>query len=187
MKHSAVKQRIIETASTLFYEQGYNLTGINEIIKEAGIAKATLYNHFKSKDEICLAYLKHKNDAFIESLKAYIARAPSGKGRLLTLFDFLLQFYKEENFNGCWCINTVSEIPKEKEDIKAAIKHYKLQFMALIERAVEENLMLPSEVAIKMLARQIYVLYEGAIAESHLHQDAWPIESAKAICLKIIE
>ena len=57
MKHSEVKNRIIETASSLFYKNGYNATGINEIISETGIAKATLYNHFKSKEDICLAQI----------------------------------------------------------------------------------------------------------------------------------
>ena len=49
MKHAEVRNRIIETASDLFYRNGYNSTGINQIIAEAGIAKATLYNHFKSE------------------------------------------------------------------------------------------------------------------------------------------
>jgi len=59
MKHGLVKEHIIKTAADLFYTNGYNSTGINEIIKEAGIAKATLYNHFKSKGDVCIAYLKH--------------------------------------------------------------------------------------------------------------------------------
>ena len=63
MKHSEVKNHIVETASNLFYANGYNLTGINQIISEAGIAKATLYNHFKSKEDICVSYLQYKYNA----------------------------------------------------------------------------------------------------------------------------
>ena len=70
VKHSEVKNRIIETASLLFYKNGYNSTGINEIISEAGIAKATLYNHFKSKEELCLAYLRFKDKTFKEEIEA---------------------------------------------------------------------------------------------------------------------
>ena len=73
MKHALVKDHIIQTASHLFYQNGYNLTGINEIIKEAGIAKATLYNHFKSKEDICIAYLQYKNASFITEIKAFVA------------------------------------------------------------------------------------------------------------------
>ena len=54
-----VKDRLLETASVLFYQNGYNNTGINEVIEKANVAKASLYSHFKSKDSICIAYLAH--------------------------------------------------------------------------------------------------------------------------------
>lgn len=54
------KDLILETASNLFCNNGYNLIGINEIIDKSGIAKATLYNHFKTKEDILLAYLDKK-------------------------------------------------------------------------------------------------------------------------------
>jgi len=79
MKHSAVRQTIIETASDLFYHNGYNLTGINEVIQEAGIAKATLYNHFKSKDDLCSAYLTHKHTLFLTSFDTYVNKRTKGK------------------------------------------------------------------------------------------------------------
>ena len=101
MKQSTMKQSIIETASKLFYQNGYNLTGINEIIKEAGIAKATLYSHFKSKEEICIAYLDHKNEAFLEEVKNFVLKQEEGEAQLFALFDFLKLFYAQESFNGC--------------------------------------------------------------------------------------
>ena len=54
-----IEEHLIETASELFYKQGYSLTGINEVIKEANIAKATLYNYYKSKDELCVEFLRY--------------------------------------------------------------------------------------------------------------------------------
>ena len=182
MKNSPVRQTIIETASHLFYQKGYNLTGINEIIEKAGIAKATLYAHFRSKDDICVAYLQFKNEAFLKEVETYMAKAKKGKNQLLALFDFLKSFYKSTEFNGCWCINTVSEIPKEKTKIKKEIQLQKNKFIHLLEgfmvanfpdRAVREN---------KGIAKKIYLLYEGAVAESHLHQAPWPIKAARDIC-----
>lgn len=58
MARQDTRDHIINTASELFYNQGYNLTGINEIIEKAEIAKATLYSHFKSKEELIQAYLE---------------------------------------------------------------------------------------------------------------------------------
>lgn len=182
MKHSLVRETIVKTASDLFYKKGYNLTGINEIIKEAGIAKATLYNHFKSKDDICLAYLKYKNDTFLSQIKIYTLNQPKGKQQILAIFDFLHSFFTDTDFNGCWCIKTVAEIPMENKTIRHEIQNEKKEFIALITKLIVANIPNKSEKEYTILARQIYVLYEGAVAESHLHQASWPISSAKEIC-----
>ncbi len=186
MKHSEIRQNIIETASYLFYKNGYNLTGINEIISESGIAKATLYNHFKSKEDICLAYLQFKNTVFLKDIKAFSQSKPKGKSQILALFDFLQKFFKDKDFNGCWCIKTVSEIPKENERIRNEIQTQKKLFIQLISDLITTNIKNPDKKNLDSLSRQIYLLYEGAVAESHLHQEDWPIKESKQLCSKII-
>lgn len=186
MKHSLVKQNIIHTAAHLFYQNGYNLTGINEIIKEAGIAKATLYNHFKSKNDICIAYLEYKNAALMSDLHVFVNKYEKGAPQILSLFDFLEKFFKSKGFNGCWCINTVSELPANEENIRSVIKNQKKGLIQFIQNLVEENSDSKSKSELEMLSKQIYLLYESAISESHLHQDLWPIKSAKVLCEKLI-
>ncbi len=186
MKHSLVRQNIIDTASHLFYKQGYNLTGINEIIKEAGVAKATLYNHFKSKDDICIAYLRHLNDNFLQDIGSFSAKKSKGKAQILGLFDFLKKFYNSREFNGCWCIRTAAEIPKDHAHIRDEIHRLKKDFIRLITTLITTNLELKSEVEADKLAQQIYVLYEGAVAESYLHGEQWPIDAAYDISEAIL-
>ena len=186
MPKLSVKQHIIETASRLFYDNGYNLTGINEIIREAEVAKATLYNHFKSKDDICLAYLKHKNEVFLKEIKTFCSQAKSGKKQILSLFDFLDLFFQNKGFNGCWCINTVSEIPKENTKIRNEIKSQKKDFIEFIKILINNNFPNKSENEIQYLVQQVYLLYESALSESHLHQDSWPIRVGKDLCSKIL-
>ena len=187
MKHSLIRQTIIETASDLFYQNGYSLTGINEIIKEAGIAKATLYSDFRSKDDICIAYLRYKNETFLEMIQTYVAKKPKGKEQLLAIFDFLKQFFNGDEFNGCWCLNTVSAIPQDNESVRSEIQNQKSDFIKLIEQLVANNIQNKTKAENRKVARKIYVLYEGAIAESHLHQAAWPITSAKEVCALILD
>ncbi|MEP3371276.1 MAG: TetR/AcrR family transcriptional regulator [Maribacter dokdonensis] len=187
MKHAEVKKRITETASYLFYKNGYNSTGINEIISEAGIAKATLYNHFKSKEEICLAYLQYKNHNFLKDFESFTTSKAKGKDQILAIFDFLQMFYQEKDFNGCWCIKTVSEIPKENELIRNEIQSQKKEFIAEIEELIVNNLNYLTSNEAPTLARQIYLLYESAVGESHLHQQDWPITESKNLCIKILE
>jgi AcrR family transcriptional regulator len=186
MKHSAVKQRIIETASRLFYDNGYNLTGINQIIAEASIAKATLYSHFKSKEDICLAYIEFKNTTFLEQISAFCLSKPKGEEQLIAIFDFLLLFFKDKDFNGCWCIRTVSEIPKENKRIKAEIQKQKNNFIRFITNLIAANQPDKNDKEQLYLARQIYLLYESAVGESHLHQDSWPILTAKKMITQVL-
>ena len=186
MKHSNVRQNIIETASHLFYQNGYNLTGINEIIREAGIAKATLYSHFKSKTDICVAYLEYKNGELMDDINAFVNKYEKGNKKVLSLFDFLKTFFKSKGFNGCWCINTVSELPANEEVVRTVIKNQKKGLLQFIQNLVTDNISQKSKKENEMLAKQIYLLYEGAISESHLHQDVWPILSAKSLCEKLI-
>ena len=186
MESNPVKLNIIETASRLFYTNGYNLTGINEIIKEAGIAKATLYHHFRSKDDICLAYLKFKHYKFMKDISTFVNSKKGGKNQILALFDFLLTFFKDKDFNGCWCIKTISEIPKEKEIIRSEIRSQKEQLIEFIQNLIMSNLSITSNIEAKQKAQQIYLLYEGAVGESHLHGKKWPINSAKKLCTALI-
>ncbi|WP_445456456.1 TetR/AcrR family transcriptional regulator [Flavobacterium sp. HNIBRBA15423] len=188
MKHSEIKNKIIETASFLFYKNGYNSTGINEIISESGIAKATLYNHFKSKEDICLAYLKFKNTTFLKDIEAFCNSKEKGKPQILAIFDFLQLFFKDKDFNGCWCIKTVSEIPNDNEIIRNEIQKQKNLFIYLIATLITNNLEnIEEEEKINSLARQIYLLYESAVSESHLHQQDWPIKETKNLCSQIIK
>ncbi len=187
MKDSPVRQNIVETATDLFYQKGYNLTGINEIIKEAGIAKATLYHHFKSKEDICLAYLVYKNNTFTSDIRAFVEKAPTGEAKILALFDFLQSFFQDKAFNGCWCLNTISELPKGSERITTEIQKQKQQLIQFIASLTKHFLASDDKIAYETLARKVYLLYESALAESHLHQASWPIDDAKALCKILLD
>ncbi|MEL6918597.1 MAG: TetR/AcrR family transcriptional regulator [Bacteroidota bacterium] len=186
MKRSEIRQHIIQTAADLFYANGYNATGINEIIAEAGIAKATLYHHFKSKEDICIAYLKYKNDFFLKTIKNFIATKPKGKVQLLGIFDFLKEFYKEPNFSGCWCIRTIAEIPTDNITIRKEIQCQKNELIRFLNQVVSHNVPNISNNAGKKLAKSLYLLYESAVSESHLHGNDWPIHAAKNIGKQLI-
>lgn len=186
MKHSEIKQHIINTASDLFYANGYNATGINEIIAKAGIAKATLYNHFRTKDDICIAYLKYKHAYFMVALRNYIEGKPKGKFQLLGIFDFLKEFYREPSFNGCWCIRTIAEIPAENVEIRNEIQNQKQELLSFLREVVTKNIQNLSNAEAEKITNGLYLLYESAVSESHLHQSDWPIFSARDVGAQLI-
>ena len=90
MKESAVKERILGTASRLFYDQGYHVTGINQIIEEADIARASLYNHYPSKTDLLLAYLDSTHASWFAELDTFLKPIEGAREKLLAIFDFRL-------------------------------------------------------------------------------------------------
>lgn len=184
MKNSgSVRERLIDTAAELFYEKGYNSTGINEIIEKAQVAKASMYAHFRTKEDLCIAYLKYKETDFLAGLKTFIGQLPDGKAKVLGIFDFLLEFYHSTGFRGCWCINTMSEIPRDNQEIRHEIIRQKIALKSYITKLLQEHI---SVVQVESVTNQLYLIYEGAVAESYLHQAEWPILEAKEIAEKLI-
>lgn len=169
---------ILITASNLFYEKGYNLTGINEIIEKAGIAKATLYSHFSSKEELCIAYLNSRDNAFLKDIESFVHTKRKGNARLIAVLQFLIPFFESDGFNGCWCIRTVAEIPKDNEKIRMTIKTNKNRFLNFLESLVIDNKPALSKRKATILAKRLYLLYESAVSESHLQNEAWPIDES---------
>src|ERR1700743_2291882 len=101
MRETGVKERILDTASRLFYDQGYHVTGINQIIDEAEIARASLYNHFPSKTDLLLAYLDRTHAEWFEELDHFMASIQDPKEKLLALFDFRIMRQKKLKYKGC--------------------------------------------------------------------------------------
>ncbi len=187
MAREDTRQIIIDTASDLFYDKGYNLVGINEIIEKSGIAKATLYNHFKSKEDICLAYLDHRDKDLLLSIEAFCAELPKGDKRLIGVLQFLLSFFENDGFNGCWCLRTLAEVPKDNVRVRQKIQENKREFYDFIATLVAQNKVKLSQKKKDKLARNIYLLYEGALAESHLQDEAWPIHDSIVILKTLLK
>ncbi len=178
-----VKERLISTASDLFYQNGYNNTGINEVIEKAKVAKASLYIHFKTKDDLCIAYLQNKEEKFLSDLKASLKGKPKGKLQLLGLFDYLREVYRQDDFKGNCSINILAEIPKENTKIREEVSKHKTNLKSYIQNLVEKNTTTDHP---EKLTNKLLLLYDGALVQSYVQQDSWPIKDAKDIALSLI-
>lgn len=187
MAKAKIHQKIIDTASELFYANGYNATGINEIIAKSEIAKATLYSHFKSKEAICIAYLEKRHTDFMGNLKPFVASKESGRPQLLAIFDFLRTHYLEGNFHGCWAIKTLEELPNNNNTIAALIQKHKKELLLFLGELVGDNLPNVSKADMEKISGGLYLLYESAITESYLHGNDWPIHMARSIAPSLFQ
>ena len=187
MRRTNTRQLIIDTASRLFYHNGFNLTGINEIIAEAGIAKATLYSHFKSKDELAVAYLEQRDRNLLMGLEGFLTQKPMGNERLVGILEFLLTFYGQDDFAGCWCIRTFAEVPAENTLMIDKIRQLKGVLLTYFGNQVMINRPDLTPDQRERLSKRIYLLYEAAVSESYLHGAPWPIEENISFLREILE
>jgi AcrR family transcriptional regulator len=181
------KQRIVKSASNLFYKNGYNNTNIKDILSDASVNKETFNEHFKSKEDICIAHLRYMNSEFSNQLLAFIQQTPKGNKRVLAVFNYLEFFYKMENFNGCWNIKIFSEVSNKNGLIYSEVLSQKKGLLNYIDLLIQENIQLNNQEDYKKLAQQIYLLLESAVAQSNILKEEWPITEAKALCSNLIE
>jgi AcrR family transcriptional regulator len=179
MKNMDARSRIVETASRLFYTQGYNSTGINQVIKEAEVAKASLYQYFPSKEDLLAEYLKETAATTNEMLRSVCDKYKTPREKVMGLFDFLLQFTKQSEFNGCNFLNIAAEVPEGHAAVRALIKKQKNQIRNLFA-----GIMKP--IGKEQLADELYLLFDAALVSSKVYRDGWPVKTASKIAGKLI-
>lgn len=138
LKGESARERILEMAGELFYRQGYQGTGINQIVDESGVAKATFYAHFKSKEELCLAYLEQVSAREFELVHRTLEKKRSALARYLAPFEVLEEWLKETHYRGCPFLNIASEVPDAKSPIRQVGKNFYTGQRRLVEQLVRE-------------------------------------------------
>jgi AcrR family transcriptional regulator len=173
---SSAKNRILETASGLFANQGYNSTGINQIIAEASVAKASFYQHFKSKEDLCVAFLDARHTYWFNELQNFTKNKEDIKSKVISSFDFLIYMNQKENFRGCSFLNILSEIPNDNVKILRPIQQHKKDLRAFFNSIIEDEI----------VSDHIYLLFESSIMESKMFRSNELIEKSKIIINNLI-
>jgi len=179
MKKREIRRDILNTSARLFYKQGYRNTGINEIIEEAGIAKTTLYEYFRSKEDLMLVYIEEYGMETIQAMIRAIENADTPKGKMIGVFEYLEDQFRQNQCYGCSFLSMVYEIPDEPAEIKRKIK-----FQKDIIRGLFTEILRP--INKENIADEIYTLLEGAIIANKVHDDIWPISAAKNSIKKLL-
>ncbi len=180
----SARERILEAASNLFYQEGVQNVGIDRIIAESGVAKMSLYNNFKSKDDLIAAYLDQRGTEWEAFLEAKIKNAEAEpKNKLLMVFDVLAKWASKPEFRGCAFINSSVELANPQHPgFQIAVHHKKVTLDCLKSLANEANLA-NSEV----IAEQLMILVEGSIVMAMMQGKPDPMKQAKQAAKTLIE
>ena len=180
---SSARRRILDTSYELFSRRGVRAVGIDEVIERAGVAKATLYRHFSSKDALVLAFLDLREERWTRGVveAGAISRGATPEERLLAIFDVYDEWFQRDDFEACSFVNVLLEVGPRHAAGGASIEHLE-RIRAMVRRfAGEAGLRDPDS-----FARSWHILMKGSIIAA-TEGDAQAARRAKSMARLLIE
>jgi AcrR family transcriptional regulator len=171
----SARERLLAAANELFYTEGVHTVGIDRVIEQAGVAKASLYNTFGSKDELVRAYLDSRHAETARRITRALSRYRTPRDRLLGVFDAQGELYAEPGFRGCAFVSASAESPSDI--VEKAATSYRDWVRTLFTDLVREARVPDPE----DLAWQLHLLYDGASLSARMdHEPSAAITARKA-------
>lgn len=180
---SAGGERLLEVAAEVFYTEGIRATGVDTIVKRAGVSKPTLYAQFGSKEQLVAAVLERRSRTRREALTRFLAAsAETGEQRLLTVFDWLAEGHGRAGFRGCPFTNAAVELPDPGHPARLVISAYKNWLRGTLARlASEAGLVDPQG-----LGSDLLMLIDGANARVVVADDRTAIRRARGAAARLV-
>jgi AcrR family transcriptional regulator len=179
----SARDRLLAAANELFYAEGVNSVGVDRVIERAGVAKASLYNTFGSKEELVRAYLKGQHDRTRERMaRELTTRYSTPRERLVGVFEVQGLAFIEPGFRGCAFITASAETDRG-DVVKVATKEYRLWVHSLfLDLAYAAG---APEAA--TLAKQLVVVYDGAGISSWMDSDPGVVKASRAVAKALVD
>nr|WP_202616761.1 TetR/AcrR family transcriptional regulator [Corynebacterium neomassiliense] len=175
------RDRVLAAASHLFYSRGIQAVGMDAVRAEAGVPLKRIYANFPSKQDLLLAVLHHQGDLWRRSLEAAIEAASTPREKLLAVYDFLREWFQEDNFRGCAFINAFGELGAVAPDVADTVLVQKHEFRQRVSELVAE-LGGPAE-----LGPQLALLAEGAQTTAAIDRSPAAADVARAAAAMLID
>jgi AcrR family transcriptional regulator len=178
-----VPDRLIETASDLFYREGIQSVGVQRVIEEAGIAKASLYAHFPSKDDLVAAYLEDSDRRWRAFLEEKLSGYEDSRDRLLAVCDAYREYFTAREMRGCAFVNCAAEFPDPDHPARRVIRWHKAGVRERIrDLAAEAGAEDPAT-----LAERLFVVLEGAYVTGALEGETGVLDRSRAFFVELVE
>jgi AcrR family transcriptional regulator len=180
---TSARERILDAAYELFSQRGVRGVGVNEVIERAGVATATLYRHFPSKDSLVLAFLDLREQRWTKDLieAGAIRRGSNPEERLLAIFDVLDEWFHRDDFESGSFIKVLLELGPDHPAGGASVRHLE-QIRAIVRRLAEEAGLRDTD----SFARSWHILMEGSIVVA-AEGDAQAARRGKAMARLLID
>jgi AcrR family transcriptional regulator len=170
----SARDRLLAAASELFYAEGVHTVGIDRVIERAGVAKASLYNTFGSKDELVRVYLEGRHEVVAARITRYIEGYDDPRERLLGVFEAQGELFAEPGYRGCAFASASAESPGET--VSRASDEYRGWVRGLLT-GLAAGAGAPDP---ELLGRQLHIIYDGASLSARMDRDPSAAVAARA-------
>ncbi|ARJ43977.1 TetR family transcriptional regulator [Pantoea alhagi] len=182
-KTTDTREKILETAEQLIYQNGIHATGMDLLVRTSGVARKSIYRYFATKDEVAAAALNARDERWMQWFIMECNKGTSPQERILNMFTVLRGWFESDGFRGCAFINTAGEVGDPDDPVRQIAKLHKQK---LLDYTLELTRQLNIEHPLA-LARQLLILTEGAITMSHVMGDASAADSARDVAQLLLK
>ncbi|MCZ3068836.1 TetR/AcrR family transcriptional regulator [Acinetobacter baumannii] len=187
MNDRTARQKILDAAATLFYNDGITATGINTVTAKADVAKMSLYNNFSSKGELVDAYIAARHQEWLDLYQKRLEKTKTAKEAILAVFDAYqdhAEFAYEKGFRGCGLLNAAAEFPANSSG-RNAVRQHKEQVEAIVAEYL--NRLLKDSQRVSYIAAQLSFLLEGSMARVGLEGSSRQLQVARQMAEDILD
>jgi len=173
---------ILDVAEKLIYKNGIAATGMDLLVKTAGVSRKSVYRYFTNKDDLVVAALERRDQRWMQWYKSAVNQAATPALRLLALFDVLREWFGSPGFRGCAFINTSGETGDAQDPVRQVAKRHKQNLLDYVaELCQEHGAQHPQE-----LAAQLLILIDGAITVALVMGDQRAADNAQCIARQLL-
>ena len=177
----SARDRLLAAADELFYENGINTVGIDRVIERAGVAKASLYDCFGSKDELVRSYLQARNEARRTRINERLSQYHTPEEKILSIFDLLGELAVQPGFRGCAFVRAGADAGSS-DNVKTVCEESRAFILGkFTDLAREAGASEP-----ELLGKQLVLLYDGASIAAHLDHNRNAVSTARTLAAQVL-
>lgn len=179
---TSARERLLSAANELFYDEGVHSVGIDRVIEHAGVAKASLYNAFGSKEALVRAYLDARHESVTAHITGYISRYDTPRERLLGVFEAQGELFATPGYRGCAFVRATAEAQPGDQVEQAASAYREWVRRLFTELSEAAGVREPVK-----LAHQLHLLYDGGGLSARMDHDPAAAKYSRAAAEALLD
>ncbi|MDN6431573.1 MAG: TetR/AcrR family transcriptional regulator [Corynebacterium flavescens] len=180
------RSRLLESATNLFSTEGIRVIGIDRILREADVAKASLYSLFGSKDSLVIAYVEDLDEKYRKDWEERTARMMDPEQKLLAFFDKAIEEQPQMEFRGSHFLNAAGEYPRPETDSERGIVDACLAHRNWVHSTMTALLTAKNGYPSSSQASQMLIFLDGGMAGARVERDVAPLRTARDLANQML-